>query len=340
MSYTIKNTNPAAVSAGLTVDSNITGTGVQFGFNNSSSEAYVWASGSASLKFATNNTKRMELLNNGSLNMLNNGIINCANPINPQDVSNKTYIDTKIFDISNNTSGQLSSTRLSGYPSNSNLFLKGDGTWDYLASNGSYNLISGTGAFPDHVLLVNLEGKFGSGKYNAVCYGNSGQAAVEFFYGGVLKSYINPSGVLISASHAQLKDSMRKKDIFKKDYLERILKLDVYSYTWKPTDSIGSDPIGHHSTDHASDIHIPSHSSNHVAVGPLYGDVARLFNGNALSHPKAREGFVCNLKNCPQCQPEFKGINLAEILSYLILAFQSFYHKEYLPLKNNTLLKK
>ena len=322
---TIKNTNPAAVAAGLTVDSNITGTGVQFGFNNSTSEAYVWASGSASLKFATNATKRMELLNNGSLSMLNNSIINCANPINPQDVSNKTYIDTKVFDISNNTSGQLSSTRLSGYPSNSNLFLKGNGTWDYLASNGSYNLISGTGAFPDHVLLVNLEGKFGSGKYNAVCYGNSGQAAVEFFYGGVLKSYINPSGVLISASHAKLKNSMRKKDIFKKDYLERILKLDVYSYTWKPTGSI----------DHAS----PGHSSHHVAVGPLYGDVARLFNGNALSHPKAREGFVCNLKNCPQCQPEFKGINLAEILSYLILAFQSFYHKEYLPLKNTILIE-
>jgi hypothetical protein len=317
---TIKNTNPAATAAGLTVDSNITGTGVQFGFNNNTSEAYVWASGSASLKFATNATKRMELLNNGSLNMLNNSIINCANPINPQDVSNKTYIDTKVFDISNNTSGQLSSTRLSGYPNNSNFFLKGNGTWNYLASNGSYNLISGTGAFSDHVLLVNLEGKFGSGKYNAVCYGSSGQAAVEFFYGGVLKSYINPSGVLISASNAKLKDSMRKKDIFKKDYLERILNLDVYSYTWKSTDSA-------------------KHASNHVAVGPLYGDVARLFNGNALSHPKAREGFVCSLKNCPQCHPDFKGINLAEILSYLILAFQSFYYKEYLPLKNTIIPK-
>jgi hypothetical protein len=128
---------------------------------------------------------------------------------------------------------------------------------------------------------------------------------------------------------------MRKKDILKKDYLERILNLDVYSYTWKPADLIGSDPIGHHSADHA----LPSHTSNHVAVGPLYDDVARLFNGNALSHPKALEGFVCSLKDCPQCHPDFKGINLAEILSYLILAFQSFYHKEYLPLKNTILIE-
>ena len=239
---------------------------------------------------------------------------------NANGLAGNPTIAVSTIDINNNTSGQLNTTRLSGYPNNSNFFLKGNGTWNYLASNGSYNLISGTGAFPDHVLLVNLEGKFGSGKYNAVCYGNSGQAAVEFFYGGVLKSYINPSGVLISASHAKLKNSMRKKDIFKKDYLERILNLDVYSYTWKSADST-------------------KHTSNHVAVGPLYGDVARLFNGNALSHPKAREGFVCNLKNCPQCHPEFKGINLAEILSYLILAFQSFYHKEYLPLKNTILIE-
>jgi hypothetical protein len=296
--FTVKNTNPAAVSAGLTVDSYQANTAVQFGFNNSTNEAYVWVSGSGNLKFGTNSTARMTLLNNGTLDMMNNGIINCGN-----------------FDINNNTTGQLNLSRLQGYPNNANFFLKGNGIWDYLAKNGSYYLIPGTGAFSDHVLLVNSVGKFGAGKYNAVCYGESGQAAAEFFYSSVLKSYINSSGTLTISSGKKLKDSLRKKDIWEKDYLQRILDLDVYSYTWKHKKS-------------------KSHDPHHVQVGLLYEDVAKLFNGNALSHPKAREGFACEDKNCPQCRSTINGIKPVEIMYYLILAFQSFYHKEYLPLKN------
>ena len=295
--FTVKNTNPAAVSAGLTVDSYQTGTAVQFGFNNSTNEAYVWVSGSGNLKFGTNSTARMTLLNNGTLDMMNNGIINCAN-----------------FDINNNTTGQLNLSRLQGYPNNANLLLKGNGTWDYVAKNGSYYLIPGTGAFTDHVLLVNSVGKFGAGKYNAVCYGESGQAAAEFFYNSVLKSYINSSGTLTISSDRKLKDSLRKKDIWGKDYLQRILDLDIYSYTWKHKKS-------------------KSHDPHHVQVGLLYEDVAKLFNGNALSHPKAREGFACEDKHCPSCTSTINGIKPVEIMYYLILAFQSFYHKEYLPLK-------
>jgi hypothetical protein len=70
-------------------------------------------------------------------------------------------------------------------------------------------------------------------------------------------------------------------------------------------------------------------------VGLLYEDVERLFNGNALSHPKAREGFACEDKHCPQCRSTINGIKPVEILWYLILAFQAFYHKEYLPLKQS-----
>ena len=140
------------------------------------------------------------------------------------------------------------------------------------------------------MLLVNSVGKFGAGKYNAVCYGESGQAAAEFFYSSVLKSYINSSGTLTTASDRKLKDSLRKKDIWEKDYLQRILDLDVYSYTWKNKKS-------------------KSHDPHHVQVGLLYEDVEKLFNGNALSHPKAREGFVCEDKNCPQCRSTINGIN-------------------------------
>ena len=231
-----------------------------------------------------------------------------------RSIASETYVDNKIFDINSQTTGQLNLSRLQGYPTNVNFFLKGNGTWDYLAKNSSWFLIPGVGAFSDHVVLVNSVGKFGAGKYNAVCYGDSGQAVVEFFYGGVIKSYIDKTGALISSSDQKLKSSLRKKDIWEKDYLQRILDLDVYSYTWKNKKS-------------------KSHAAHHVSVGVLYEDIQRIFNGNALSHPKPREGFACEDKNCPSCHSTINGIKPVEILWYLILAFQSFYEKEFLSLK-------
>ena len=44
-------------------------------------------------------------------------------------VATENFINTKIFDINSNTSGQLNINRLNGYPSSANAFLRGDGTW-------------------------------------------------------------------------------------------------------------------------------------------------------------------------------------------------------------------
>lgn len=65
------NTNTAAYATGLVIQNNGVNA-VEFGFNNSTNEAYVWATGAATLKFGTNAIKRMELLNNGSLVMYDN----------------------------------------------------------------------------------------------------------------------------------------------------------------------------------------------------------------------------------------------------------------------------
>jgi hypothetical protein len=56
-------------------------------------------------------------------------IYNLGSPINSTDAANKSYVDNKTFDINSNTTGQLSISRLSGYPSSSNAFLRGDGVW-------------------------------------------------------------------------------------------------------------------------------------------------------------------------------------------------------------------
>lgn len=51
-------------------------------------------------------------------------------PILGNDFTIKSYVDNKVFDLTSNTSGELSISRLSGYPANSSLFLRGDGTWN------------------------------------------------------------------------------------------------------------------------------------------------------------------------------------------------------------------
>jgi len=59
----------------------------------------------------------------------NNLVINSANPVNAQDLTTKNYVDSKVFNINSSTSGQLNINRLSGYPANSSVFLRGDGAW-------------------------------------------------------------------------------------------------------------------------------------------------------------------------------------------------------------------
>ena len=116
---TINNTNASSTDTGLLVKNNGINA-VGFGFNNSTNEAYVWAYGNALLKFGTNATTRMQLLNNGTLDLLtnsltttgninagtinvlnslvmgNNSITGLANPVNPTDGANKQYVDSII----------------------------------------------------------------------------------------------------------------------------------------------------------------------------------------------------------------------------------------------------
>jgi hypothetical protein len=92
---TINNTNASSTDTGLLVKNNGINA-VEFGFNNSTNEAYVWAYGNALLKFGTNATTRMQLLNNGTLDLLTNTITGLANPVNPTDGANKQYVDSII----------------------------------------------------------------------------------------------------------------------------------------------------------------------------------------------------------------------------------------------------
>jgi hypothetical protein len=78
----MNNTNSAATATSLLIQNNGINS-VDLGFNNSTNEAYIWAYGAANLKFGTANTKRMQILNNGTLDLLTNDLITTGN-INAQ----------------------------------------------------------------------------------------------------------------------------------------------------------------------------------------------------------------------------------------------------------------
>ena len=63
-------------------------------------------------------------------------------------VASENFVNTRVFDINSNTSGQLNINRLSGYPANSSFYLRGDGVWATPASSGtvtSVNIAVGSG---------------------------------------------------------------------------------------------------------------------------------------------------------------------------------------------------
>jgi hypothetical protein len=174
---TINNTNASSTNTGLLIQNNGFNV-VNFGFNNSTNEAYVWAYGNALLKFGTNATTRMQLLNNGTLDLLTNTITGLANPVNPTDGVNKQYVDN----------ATIAPSQISNYPSNSSLFLNGAGSWTapsfsnlITTSSVGYELtINNTNPnSTDTGLLIQNNG------YNAVNFGfnNSTKEAYVWAYG-------------------------------------------------------------------------------------------------------------------------------------------------------------
>jgi len=52
-------------------------------------------------------------------------------------VASENFVNTKVFDINTNTSGQLNINRLNGYPASSSVYLRGDGTWATPTGSGT-----------------------------------------------------------------------------------------------------------------------------------------------------------------------------------------------------------
>ena len=314
---TIKNTNPAATAAGLTVDSNITGTAVQFGFNNSTSEAYVWASGSASLKFATNATKRMELLNNGSLNMLNNGIINLGS-IAGKIISLEN--GTQVYTRASSNYLDLRAANVRGSKTSAIIETNALGETASIVMNGDY--IQTIQTFDDLGFIFTDEDLDPATSY---------------------QSYISANGSLVVSSSKNTKHSIQEKPT--KDYLDRLNKLKVYSYAHKV-------PI----TDFDSEKKKTRkyYKNQRLHVGLLAEEVAQLFDnasdefklielhqGNRQEFKKLTNDYSPKVKAKTYLESKNQarqghGVNYNTLLCYTILAIQELTQRLfYLEQKTN-----
>jgi hypothetical protein len=151
---TINNTNASSTDTGLLVQNNGTDA-VNFGFNNSTNEAYVWAYGSSTLKFGTNAIKRMQLLNNGTLDLLTNNLITTGN-INAQTGTL----------IANNLAAYNSGVIVCGHA----LSIQDTGT--YKPYNGSYGYLNASGSVGtstgQNPYSINCNNRVKASEFNAV----------------------------------------------------------------------------------------------------------------------------------------------------------------------------
>ncbi len=84
-------------------------------------------------------------------------------------LATQSYVNSSVFNINTNTSGQLAISRLNGYPASTATFLRGDGSWNYV--NLSANV---TGSLP----IANLSGYPNSSSYFLRGDGNWSQVSL------------------------------------------------------------------------------------------------------------------------------------------------------------------
>ena len=189
----LNNSNLSATATGLIIQKNAVDM-VEFGFNNSTNEAYFWGVGPAALKFGTDATKRMEILSNGLINAFDKfTFFENSKQIYIRASSN--YLDLRGDNVRNSKASAILETN--AYNETASIVMNGD-------------YIQTIQTFDDLGFIFTDEDADPTTSY---------------------QSYISSNGSLVTASSKNIKQSIRPKQ--KKDYLERLNKLNVYSYSLK-----------------------------------------------------------------------------------------------------------
>jgi hypothetical protein len=244
--FRIYNSNNSSNATGFSVFNQNTGYGVEFGLNNFTSEGYVWAGSTLSLKFGTNNIMRMKINSSGSIDcqsndILTTGTINAttgtlkANNLSTYDAN--AILVTSSFSMSNNSINNAYSInanyKITSSESGYQIYIRASSA--YLDLRGAYVRNSRTSA----IIETNSNNETAS----LVMNGDYIQSIQTFDDLGFIftdedndpqsswQSYISSSGSLVTSSSKKKKHSIRKKE--HKNYLERLNKLNIYSYALK-----------------------------------------------------------------------------------------------------------
>jgi hypothetical protein len=209
----VYNSNSSAYSTGLGFYNQNNNYGVQFGYNNSTNEGYMWSSTPSAIKFGTDNNLRMIIDSSGN-------IIN--------------YNLTKFSSSNDNPCAWFFGTS-SGAPFYGSMYIRPNAL--YLSNISKYtygNLRS---------MCFDSWNSSGAGGSALVLNGQYIQLIQNFNTLGVIfsdydfdtsssyQSYIGANGQLYVSSSREKKHSIREKK--NNNYLERLRKLKVYSYALK-----------------------------------------------------------------------------------------------------------
>ena len=293
----LNNSNLSSYATGLIIQKNAVDM-VEFGFNNSTNEAYFWGVGPAALKFGTDATKRMEILSNGLINAFNKfTFFENSKQIYIRASSN--YLDLRGDNVRNSKASAILETN--AYNETASIVMNGD-------------YIQTIQTFDDLGFIFTDEDADPTTSY---------------------QSYISSNGSLVTASSKNIKQSIRPKQ--KNNYLERLNKLNVYSYSLKT-------PIN---KDDAAKRKCRKYFKNkQLHVGLLSEEVNALFD-NATDNYKAIDFDSNNkqeiaktvgnyrpkiseadyIKDKMVKRGEVTGINYNTLFCYAILAIQELTEK-------------
>lgn len=260
--FVINNTNSGATSTGLLINYNGLN-GVEFGFNTSTNEAYVWASNTATLKFGTGSVKRMDIASNSGKTTFYDPSNQCY--IRPSS----NYLDLRGLNVYNSSVSTIFESNALGETSS-------------LVMNG------------DFMQFINPLDVLG------FIFTDEDAGSMTSYV-----AYINGSGQFVPCSREK-KHSILKKE--PKDYLERLNRLNIYSYGLK-YEILKSDSPKKKAR--------KQRKMNELQVGVMAEEVLELFD-NATNIYKPLDASL----KTPTSHTPSLAINSHVLLCYTILAVQ------------------
>jgi hypothetical protein len=131
----------------------------QFGLNNSSNEAYIWATNGASIKFGTSGFNRLLIQQNGDINVLGNRITNIAYPYYGADAVTIDYLNNRFNWLTD-----------SGFAIQSNKALVINGSWyGGYAYYGFLNISGNVGtSLSDGYISIHCDQRIRASEFNAI----------------------------------------------------------------------------------------------------------------------------------------------------------------------------